>query len=123
MREVSYAVCINQQANQIAFGVFSTAMLSRTVDLLTEQMHGGLHTGFQLYVSVRSEAVASVAAGVARPDGTALTPETLMLWMSAGKPVTAVAVAQLWERGLLDLDDAVAKFIPEFAANGKDVIT
>jgi CubicO group peptidase (beta-lactamase class C family) len=46
-----------------------------------------------------------------------------MLWLSAGKPVSAVAVAQLWERGLLELDDPVARHIPEFAAGGKDAIT
>lgn len=46
-----------------------------------------------------------------------------MLWMSATKPVAAVAVAQLWERGLLDLDDPVAKYLPPFAARGKEAVT
>jgi CubicO group peptidase (beta-lactamase class C family) len=52
-----------------------------------------------------------------------MTPDTITLWLSAGKPLTAVAIAQLWERGLLDLDDPVAKFIPDFATNGKWGIT
>ena len=76
----------------------------------------------QLYVSLRGEVIADVALGLAR-DGVPMRRDTLMLWLSAGKPVSAVAVAQLWERGLLDLDDPVAKHIPEFAANGKDVVT
>jgi CubicO group peptidase (beta-lactamase class C family) len=46
-----------------------------------------------------------------------------MLWLSSTKPVTAVAVAQLWERGRLELDDPVARHVPEFAANGKERIT
>src|SRR5207248_3099545 len=55
--------------------------------------------------------------------GVAMQPDTLMLWLSAAKPITAVAIAQLWERGKLELDDPVARHIPEFAANGKDAIT
>jgi CubicO group peptidase (beta-lactamase class C family) len=47
----------------------------------------------------------------------------LMLWMSSTKPIAAVAVAQLWEQGLLDLDDPVARHIPEFAQRGKDAVT
>ena len=62
------------------------------------------------------------AVGEARP-AVAMTPDTLMLWMSATKPITAVCVAQLWQRGLLQLDDPVAKHIPAFAAHGKDRIT
>ena len=49
--------------------------------------------------------------------------DTLMLWLSASKPVAAVAIAQIWERGLLELDDRVAKHIPAFAQSGKDAIT
>jgi CubicO group peptidase (beta-lactamase class C family) len=45
-----------------------------------------------------------------------------MLWYSAGKPVTTVAVLQLWERGKLDLDDPVAGYLPDFAA-GKESAT
>jgi CubicO group peptidase (beta-lactamase class C family) len=46
-----------------------------------------------------------------------------MLWLSSTKPVAAVAIAQLWERGLLELDDPVARHLPEFAARGKERIT
>src|SRR4051794_24353876 len=84
----------------------------------------GLHIGAQLYVSLGNETALDTALGLPRPapqDRPALpmTPDTITLWLSAGKPLTAVAIAQLWERGLLDLDDPVAKFIPDFAANGK----
>jgi uncharacterized protein YbbC (DUF1343 family) len=37
--------------------------------------------------------------------------------------VTATAVMQLYERHKLDVDDPVAKYIPEFGANGKQAIT
>src|SRR5262249_55794594 len=42
---------------------------------------------------------------------------------SSGKPITAVAIAQLWERGRLELDDVVSKHIPEFGVRGKEAIT
>jgi CubicO group peptidase (beta-lactamase class C family) len=34
-----------------------------------------------------------------------------------------VAVAQLWERGALNLDDPVTRFVPEFGAGGKEEVT
>ena len=46
-----------------------------------------------------------------------------MLWLSSTKPVTAVAVAQQYERGKLRWDDRVAEFIPGFAQKGKERIT
>ena len=82
----------------------------------------GLHIGAQAYVSLKGETVADLALGEARP-GVPMRPDTLMVWMSSTKPVAAVAVAQLWERGRLELDEPVAAHVPEFAANGKERIT
>ena len=82
----------------------------------------GLHVGAQLYVSRDGQPVADLAFGLAR-DGVAMTPDTIMLWMSATKPITVVALAQVWERGKIALDDPVAKYIPAFGAKGKDRIT
>lgn len=66
--------------------------------------------------------MADVALGESRP-GTPMTPDTLTLWLSAGKPITAVAIAQLVERGQLTFEDLVARHIPEFGAAGKQDIT
>jgi CubicO group peptidase (beta-lactamase class C family) len=82
----------------------------------------GLHLGAQLYVSLRGEVVADGALGDNVPDEP-LTRDHLLVWLSSTKPVTAVCVAQLWERGLLELDDPVARHLPEFAAHGKGGIT
>jgi CubicO group peptidase (beta-lactamase class C family) len=90
--------------------------------LLADGIRAGHHLGGQLYVSLGGAAVADWAVGESRP-GTPMTPETLVLWLSSGKPLTAVAVAQLWERGLLGLDDPVARHLPEFAAGGKERVT
>ncbi len=89
---------------------------------IEEGIERGLHLGAQLYVSLGGRAVADAAVGENRP-GEPLRRDTLSLWLSASKPVVAVAVARLWERGLLELDDPVVRHLPEFAANGKERIT
>src|SRR5690606_38405024 len=42
---------------------------------------------------------------------------------SCSKPITAIAVAQQWERGRLDLDEPVATYLPDFAQGGKERVT
>ena len=96
--------------------------LPKTRAALERGIADGLHPGAQLYVSRHGEAVADLALGEARP-GVPMRPDTLMLWLSASKPVAAVAIGQLWERGLLRLDDPIALHVPEFAQGGKDAIT
>lgn len=96
--------------------------LSKTRAALEQGIHEGLHLGAQIYVSLRGETVADTAVGENRP-GEPLTPDHLMLWLSSTKPVAAVALARLWEQERLELDDPVARHLPEFAANGKEGIT
>ena len=88
--------------------------------LRTDQQHG-LHTGGQLSIR-RGQLDQDFAFGEITP-GDPMTAEHRMLWLSASKPLTAVAIAQLWQQKLLDFDDPVAKHIPEFAIGGKDGIT
>lgn len=94
----------------------------RTIGLLEQGRRDGQHLGGQLCVLRRGEIVADLAFGEAAP-GAPMTREHRMLWLSSGKPVAVVAVAQLWERGRLGLDDAVAVHIPEFGAAGKEGVT
>jgi CubicO group peptidase (beta-lactamase class C family) len=96
--------------------------LPKTVSSIEDGITCGLHIGAQACVSVDQNIVADLAFGESRP-GVAMTTDTIMLWLSSTKPITAVCVAQLWERGLLLLDDLVIKFIPEFAGGGKEAIT
>jgi len=58
-------------------------------------------------------------AGVVEPA----TNETLYSIFSSTKAVVAAAVWTLFEDGLLRLEERVADIIPEFATNGKDVVT
>jgi CubicO group peptidase (beta-lactamase class C family) len=89
---------------------------------MREGMDAGLHIGAQVYVSLCGETVGDLAVGEARP-GLPMSPGTLMAWFSAVKPVTAVAVAQLWEQDRLSLDDPVSAYLPAFGCNGKEAIT
>jgi len=98
------------------------AELTQTTELIEQGIAEQLHVGAQLYVSRNREVVADLGLGEAH-QGVPLLPDTLMPWMSGSKPIGAVAVAQLRDRGVLDFDDRVTHHIPEFAANGNDAIT
>lgn len=110
--------------------------LSRTRRHLQDGMDAGLHLGGQVYVSRSVRPIHERSAGGSaaeftsrdlcigeRQPGQAMSRDTLMIWLSSSKPVTAVALAQLWERGKLDLDDPIALHVPEFAERGKDAVT
>lgn len=96
--------------------------LPRTVSVLEAGIAERLHLGAQLYVSIGGCSIAELAIGQARL-GVPMRPDSVCLWLSSGKPITGVAIAQLWEQGRLDLDQAVTAFIPEFAEGGKGAIT
>lgn len=85
-------------------------------------MRVGLHVGAQVYAALDGRVAADFGRGEARA-GIPLTADTIMLWLSASKPVSAAAALQLVERGKLALDDPVATVIPEFAQHGKEGIT
>ena len=53
------------------------------------------------------------------PGAAPATSDSVFLIASITKPMTFCGVAKLIERGLVDLDDPVAQFVPEFAANEK----
>jgi CubicO group peptidase (beta-lactamase class C family) len=56
-------------------------------------------------------------------DPVAMQEDTIFDLASISKLFTATAVMQLWDQGAFELDDAVADYIPEFAANGKEEVT
>ncbi|HEX2252396.1 MAG TPA: serine hydrolase domain-containing protein [Thermoanaerobaculia bacterium] len=100
----------------------TAAVLPTATARLEDGIARRLHRGAQLCVHQGGAVVAELAVGEAR-DGVAMRADTLMPWLSSVKPVTAVAVARLAERGALALDDAVARHLPEFAAGGKGGVT
>lgn len=91
------------------------------LDILERQREEGLHDAAQVYVSRRGEPLLDASIGESRP-GRSLETDDLMLWYSSSKPLTAVAVMQLWEQGRLGLDDPIAKYVDGWGA-GKERCT
>jgi CubicO group peptidase (beta-lactamase class C family) len=98
--------------------------------LLERQRASGRFPGGKLVVRRGGEVVLDVATGVARgfraAEGEApvpVTPTTCFAVFSASKPVVALALAMLEDRGAIDVNAPVAKYFPAFAANGKSEIT
>ncbi|CAM3709293.1 serine hydrolase domain-containing protein [Smaragdicoccus niigatensis] len=84
----------------------------------------GLHPGMSLVVRHRGQVVIDRAIGHQRLDSDELmTTDVPACLFSCSKSVTALIIHGLAESGTLDLDDRVAKYIPEFAQNGKQDVT
>ena len=58
-----------------------------------------------------------------RKSTTPWTDKTLVPVYSVSKGVSALIVAMLVDRGLIDYDAPLSKYWPEFAAHGKDTVT
>jgi CubicO group peptidase (beta-lactamase class C family) len=79
---------------------------------LYEQGHD---TRSQLCVYVGHECVINLYGGVSEQSKTFI--------YSNGKTVSAIMLARLYEQGLFQYEDPIAKYWPEFAQNGKENIT
>ena len=97
-------------------------MLESVAQVIEGGRQAGHHAGAQLHAARHGRVIVDEAFGEAQ-TGTAMRADHLLPWFSAGKPITAVAIAQQWERGALDLDDPVADHLPAFAQHGKAAIT
>jgi len=83
--------------------------------------HGEVGAAFCLHH--RGEKRVDIWGGVAdRETGRPWDRETIQIVFSATKGVTAICIHRLAEAGLLDLDAPIAKYWPEFAAEGKGEI-
>ncbi len=80
--------------------------------------------GMALCVQIGGETVVDLWAGVADKEGQyAWHSDTILNLFSCTKTFTAVTALQLVGEGKLELDAPVARYWPEFAANGKEKIT
>src|SRR3954454_3533421 len=93
-------------------------------DALAASLASGGDVGASLCVHVGGEKVVDVWGGAFEGDGTGTYgPDTLQIVYSTTKGATAVCVAILADRALIDYDAKVADYWPEFAAAGKSDIT
>lgn len=82
--------------------------------------HADSEGGAQLCVYRHGNCVLDCATGRDVVTERPYTPDTLTVLMSCTKAAVAMCVHLLAERGAIDLDAAVARYWPDFAANGKE---
>jgi CubicO group peptidase (beta-lactamase class C family) len=92
----------------------------------------GVHPAVQVCVRHQGAVVLNRAIGHARGHGprepsdaqpVTATPDTPMVIYSGAKAITATVVHKLHERGVLDIGDPVAAYIPGYDRHGKGAIT
>lgn len=86
-------------------------------DLAREHLQRGWHPGAQIAIYRDGEPQLEFRVGDASGD------DTRLLYFSATKPLTAVAVLALVARGQLNLDTPVSEIWPEFGVGGKEACT
>lgn len=104
--------------------------VARVVARFRRQQEQGVFPGGQLVVLRRGRLVVDEAVGVARglraDEGEPrleFTPERRSGLFSAGKPLVAIAVAILDQRGAIEVERPVSYYWPEFGRAGKAPIT
>jgi CubicO group peptidase (beta-lactamase class C family) len=88
-----------------------------------DNLASGVDLGAALCVTVDGETVVDLWGGFA--DSAGVRPwsrDTIVNVYSTTKTVTALTALLLADRGELDLDAPVARYWPEFAANGKQSV-
>jgi len=101
------------------------------IKLFTEQQANGSFPGGQLVLRRKGKVVINEAIGVCRGfmssesiPAVETSIETLFPFYFCGKPLAAIAIAMLEDKGLLDINAPIAEVFPEFAKNGKgEIIT
>lgn len=92
---------------------------ARIDDLLNGMVAKGRVVGVEALIWKDGREAYYGSAGLAdREAGRPMRRDTLVQIYSMTKPVTGVALMQLWEQGRFRLDDPVAKYLPEFANVG-----
>lgn len=94
-------------------------------DLLQQRLTEGNEVGASLCINIDGKNVLDLWGGYADAGKTELKPwgkDTITGVWSTTKIVTSLAALILVSRGLLDINENVATYWPEFAANGKEKI-
>ncbi|MFN0092444.1 MAG: serine hydrolase domain-containing protein [Acidimicrobiales bacterium] len=93
-------------------------------ELVERQIAEGRQIGVQVCAYVHGEKLVDVAAGRRGPDDARpVEADSLFLSFSTTKGVTALALHQLADRGVIDYEQPVAAYWPAFGAHGKDRLT
>lgn len=84
-------------------------------DMLDSMVHNGICAGASIAVGRFGKLAVRCNSGWADLENQVpICEQTLFQMHSLTKPVTAVAVMQLWEKGCFQLEDPISKYIPAF---------
>ncbi|CAG7943432.1 unnamed protein product [Penicillium salamii] len=96
-------------------------LFNRVRDLVQERLDLGEETGVSLCINIDGKNVLDVWGGHADAEKTrAWEEDTLTVVWSSTKVITALAALKLIDQGLLDPEERVSKYWPEFGVNGKE---
>ncbi|KXG47223.1 Beta-lactamase-related protein [Penicillium griseofulvum] len=94
---------------------------NRVRELLEERLTSGEEIGASLCVNIDGKNVLDIWGGhTDLAKSRSWEKDTLVVVFSSSKVVSALAALILVDRGLLDVEEKVSKYWPEFAANGKE---
>ncbi|MEM9176488.1 MAG: serine hydrolase domain-containing protein [Myxococcota bacterium] len=79
--------------------------------------------GAAVCVYYEGQKVVDLWGGVRDEHGRPWRADTMSMSFSTSKGITSTLLNQLVDRGELDYDDSIARYWPEFAANGKGTIS
>ncbi len=96
----------------------SAQRLARIDEMLTQAIAEDEIPGAVALVARRGKIVYHKAFGEASEDGRELEPDAIFRIASQTKAITSTAVMMLWEQGLFQLDDPIAKYLPIFSETG-----
>lgn len=104
--------------------------LAGVLNRFKKQQTSGMFPGGQLVVRCAGKLVVNEAVGIARGVRAQEThppmpvqSQTSFPVLSAGKPLAAICIALLEERGRLDIEAPIVRIFPEFGKHGKEKIT
>ena len=107
-----------------------TKKVGGVIALFEKQRSNGAFPGGQLVLRRKGSVVINEAIGVCRglrpnesTPAVETSQETLFPFYSSGKPLAAVAIAMLEDKGLLDINAPISDIFQDFAKNGKGKIT
>ena len=92
-------------------------------DAFAKNFEAGAEQGASVAMTVDGEFVVDLWAGERNDAGDPWEADTIVNVYSTTKTMAATSVLMCIDRGLLDPDEPVATYWPEFAANGKEGVT
>ena len=106
----------SRHATGVEYSTAGVALVQQAVDaVVDEALEAGRVVGAVVLVQYHDEPVYARAAGHAdREAGIPMALDTVFRWASLTKPLVASTALALIERGRLDLDDPVTRFLPDF---------